>query len=481
MMARMELGQRLFTSQQMQQKMKITPQQIMSANLLQLQQMDLEVRILQELEENPVLELVPKQEEPELPDEESADDLTDEPEVDYYETYTERTFSRKSDDDTLDKHHLLEMTEDREQTLYDYLTEQLEELHLPREMNEIAEMILINLSDEGFLEVDENGQPLIYMDDRFNREQIDEILEIIRSFDPAGIAVLNHQESLLLQLRRLDGEYPVVQRILRDHYEDLLSNRIPKIARALGIAVDDVTQAVEIIRNNLRPNPAGDFAPDEPMYIAPDVIVRKVEGEYEISLNNDFSEGIRVGSDFAKKLNDSVGDAKGFLKDKIVSANMLIRAIEQRRETLIRITESLVRHQIDWFDGNRSEPIGITRFDIAQEINVHHSTVSRGVMNKYMQTPRGIYPFSYFFGGSLDVTNSAPAYADDDSDDEKSVREIKRILRQIVDNEDKHKPLSDTKIQKEIEKRTGVEIARRTVAKYRTALGILSSSKRKEY
>ena len=478
-MAKMEMGHILRTSQEMQ--MQITPQQIMAANLLQLQQATLESKLKQEIEDNPALEMKQKKEDDiELEAQEEDSRISEETEEDYYSDYaSDYVRSYPGRDSDQDKQHIIESTKEPRRSLHEYLAEQLWELDLDSDERTIAEMILINLSPRGFLKCDKEGKPLIFRESRYPPEQIEHVLEKVQSLDPPGIAAVNHQESFLIQLRRMDGDFPVVEKILTCHYEDLLRNRIPKIARGLGMDVEGVKQAIEIIRKTLTPHPASEYEDDELQYVSADVIVRSVDGRFEIELADNFSEGISVSPDFKRKLRGSIGKAHEFYQEKLTGANMIIRAIEQRRETLLRITEAVLKRQIDWFEGRKEVPRGITRFDISEDIGMHHSTVSRGVMNKYIDTPRGIFPFSYFFGGSLQVGDDHASAAE--ADEEKSVKEIKRIIRNIVDSEDEKKPLSDKKIRDMIEQRTGVSIARRTVAKYRESIGILSSSKRKKY
>ncbi|MFC1581901.1 RNA polymerase factor sigma-54 [Planctomycetota bacterium] len=479
-MARMELGQHLRASQEMQ--MQITPQQIMAANLLQLQQMSLEAQLNQEIETNPALELVEEKKEPEDLEEPEAEAEEETSEVDYYRDFNDDLDRRYvANDAQNDKQHIIEMTHHRQETLKEYLQSQLWELNLAGTDAEIAELILINLAPDGFLMLAEDGEPLIFKHDRYDLEEVELVLNRIRQLDPPGIAARNHQESLLLQLSRLAGRFPVAERILTDHYDDLLSNRIPRIASELGISIEGVKQAIDVIRRNLTPNPAGDFAAEESRYVAPDVIIEKTDAGFEIRLNNYFGNSVQISPEFKKKLKDSLGQQREYMRGKIADATMIIRAIEQRQETLLRIASALVERQRDWFEGRREVPQGMTRYDIAEDIDMHHSTVSRGVMNKYVQTARGIFPLKYFFGGSLDIKRQSYDPSGADSDSEKSVKEVKRLLRKIVDEENGKKPLSDSKIRQLITERMGVRIARRTVAKYRESLGILSSSKRKEY
>jgi len=476
-MGKMDMGH--YLHQEMQMQMQITPQQIMAVNLLQLQQATLEARLKQEIEDNPALELVEKTGDDleEMETEEESTGGEEEFDEDYYAEYF-RYGERRFDDEKPDKQALLEEMKEPPKTLHEHLFEQLWELDLRGEERAVAEMIIINLTPDGFLKLDEDGEPFIFKDPRYPRERIEEVLEKIHRLDPPGIAARNHQESLLLQLDRLEGEFPIVREILAEHYEDLLRNRIPKIAREMGISVEDVKQAIEIIRKNLTPRPAGEFSGEELRYISPDVIVRKTEDGFDVELAGDFCDGIRISPEFKRKLQESVGKAREFYRAKLADANMIIRAIEQRRETLLRISRAIVDRQREWFEGVVDVPRGITRYDIARDIGVHHSTVSRGVMNKYMDTPRGIYPFSYFFGGKLHV-DTREAWKT--GEEEKSVKEVKRLIREIIDSEDKRKPLSDNKIREIIRERLGVSIARRTVAKYRESMGILGSSKRKEY
>lgn len=475
-MGKMEMQQNLRLSQEMQ--MLITPQQIMSATILQLQQMNLNMKIRQEVDNNEALELVTSKKENDILVEEKdeAEDL-DKDESDIFREYGfDRRYS--PDDGVADKRHLIEMTPQRDKTLRQHLLEQLNEIGLSSSEFEIAEIILINLTSDGFLKLDEDGTPLIFKDSIHDEEKIMSVLKIIQQLDPPGIGAASHQESLLLQITRFEGDFPVAEKILTYYYDDLLKNRIPKIASGLGIGIEGVKQAVEIIRNNLTPNPAGEFETEELQYVTPDVIVRDVEGEFEIELNNSNSYNARVSPEFKRRLKESIGEQKEFMRGKLTDASLILRAIEQRRETMLRITKALVQHQREWFEGKRETPVGITRFDIAGDIHMHHSTVSRGVMHKYIQTPRGIFAFSYFFGGSLDVKNYR---IDESGEEEKSVKEIKQLMREIIDSEDKKKPLSDSRIRELIVQETGVRVARRTIAKYRESLGILSSSKRKQY
>jgi len=303
------------------------------------------------------------------------------------------------------------------------------------------------------------------------REEILKALDLVQSLDPPGVGGRNLRECLLLQLKSDGQSYPVEIRIIDQHLEDLGNNRLPKIAKALGIPVDEVKAAAETIAS-LNPIPGKLFGGEPARFIKPDVVVDEVDGRYEVRVDAEHLPRLQVSSYYRDLYRKAYHDPelKKFVKKKLESAEWLISAIRQRQSTLLRIAQEIVEIQKGFLDHGISHLKPLKMVEVAERVGVHVSTISRALSGKYMQTPRGIFDMKFFFtGGAVKSDGTVEARG--------SV--IQRI-KDLIDNEDKRNPLSDIDIVKKLEE-FDIRISRRTVTKYREAENIPSSRQRRAY
>jgi RNA polymerase sigma-54 factor len=296
------------------------------------------------------------------------------------------------------------------------------------------------------------------------------VLTKVQSLDPPGVAARDLRECLLLQAKHLNADLPEVVAILEHHLKHLESKNYAAISRDLKIPVEQVIKAVKVI-SAFEPKPGRAYTSEEAQYITPDVTVQKVGDRYVTMLNDDGLSKLRISGMYRQALkNGSAGAAKEYIQDKLRSAVWLIRSIHQRQRTIFKVTESIVKFQKDFFDKGIAYLKPLILRDVAEDIGMHESTVSRVTTNKYVHTPQGIYELKFFFNSAIARTGG----------DEIASEAVKNHIRQIVAAEDPKRPHSDQKIV-ELLKGQNIEIARRTVAKYREVLGILPSSKRKKF
>jgi RNA polymerase sigma-54 factor len=300
---------------------------------------------------------------------------------------------------------------------------------------------------------------------------LERALWVIQSLDPPGVGGHDLQECLLLQLRRDKQQYPLEERIIASHLKDLSHNRLPKIAKLLGVSLDEVNTAGENIAS-LNPIPGALYGGEAPPFIRPDVVVEEVEDAYEVRVENSYVPRLRVSPHYRDLYRQSKGnpDVKKYLKKKMDSAEWLLAAVRQRQSTLQRIADETVQVQSAFFDHGISHLKPLKMVDIAERVGVHVSTISRAISGKYMQTPCGIFPLKFFFTGG--ATKS-------DGTTESRGSVIQRI-KNLVDAEDKSNPYSDIDIVKKLAE-SDIKISRRTVTKYREAEAIASSRERREY
>jgi RNA polymerase sigma-54 factor len=302
-------------------------------------------------------------------------------------------------------------------------------------------------------------------------EEIERVLKIVHTFSPTGIGARNLRECLLIQI---DATYPdnlLLRKIVEDHLEQLAKKQYPKIAQALKVSVQEVQDTAALIAS-LEPLPGRFFGDRGVIYIVADVIVKKVDNDYVVYINDDGMPKLRI-SPFYRKLLKGYNDSqqtKEYVRDKLRAAQWLVKNIQQRKETIQKVAENIVHVQRDFFDRGIAHLKPLTLKEIAERIGMHESTVSRVTTNKYMETPRGIFELKYFFSSGIESSDGEAT----------SSTSVKDMIRTLIENENKRKPLSDQKIT-ELLNRRGLNIARRTAAKYREELGILSSKYRREY
>jgi RNA polymerase sigma-54 factor len=369
----------------------------------------------------------------------------------------------------------------REPDLYDHLLWQLHMADVAPRQREIAELIIGNLDPDGFLvaspeEIRAMGEQSdqVGEDRAYTLEEVLAALALIRALDPPGIACANLQESLLLQMDILEvPQDSLARRMIFEAWDLFLRRQFPAVAKKLGVELAELEAEVELVRT-LETHPGRRFSTDRPHYIEPDVFVRRVGEEYIIQLNDDGLPRLRVSRAYRRMLQTmrSEGrqnEAQQFIKDKIRSAVWLIKSLDQRQRTIYKVAASIVRQQREFLDKGIENLRPMVLRDVAEDIGMHESTVSRVVSNKYIHTHRGLFPMKFFFHSGIDRE-----YGDNISS-----LTVKRKIEQLIQAEDPKRPLSDSELMR-ILNREGIQIARRTVAKYRDELSIPSSTDRKQ-
>ncbi len=351
------------------------------------------------------------------------------------------------------------------------------------ELRELAELIIGNLDPDGFLvaTVDEICQ-MLHREDTggeapLNPElcrKVEDALAFVQSLDPPGVARRNLRECLIAQLEsRGYGPESLAWRMLQGYWDSFLKRHFPQIARSLEIELRELEPAVELVKS-LETRPGRKFTSERPQYIEPDVVVKKISDEYIIQLNDDGLPRLRISRSYRRMLQEmrsrgGEADAQQFIKDKMRSAVWLIKSLDQRQRTIYKVANSIIRQQRDFLDHGIEHLRPLVLRDVAEDIGMHESTVSRVVSNKYIDTPNGTFPMKFFFHSGIDRE-----YGENISS-----LTVKRKLEQIVQKEDQRQPLSDNELMR-ILKREGIQIARRTVAKYREELHIPSSTDRRK-
>jgi RNA polymerase sigma-54 factor len=482
----MALEQKL--SLKLSQKLVMTPSLQQAIKLLQMTRMELDTLLTQELVENPVLEESAEAEnaEEEAPREEPVPEPPTNGDLDhaqsmenidldaYFGDYWEGSGTSSMMEERDEPP--IENSLSREPDLYDHLLWQLHMAEIAPRQREIAELIIGNLDPDGFLVA--TPEEIVAMGDQtggdYTLAEVEEALAIVRSLDPPGIACANLQESLLLQMD-LKGvaSDALARRMIYEAWDLFLRRQFPAVAKKLGVELAELEEEVELVRT-LETHPGRQFSTDRPHYIEPDVFVRRVGDEYVIQLNDDGLPRLRVSRAYRRMLQTMRGEgrhneAQQFIKDKIRSAVWLIKSLDQRQRTIYKVAASIVRQQNEFLDKGIEHLRPMVLRDVAEDIGMHESTVSRVVSNKYIHTHRGLFPMKFFFHSGIDRE-----YGDNISS-----LTVKRKIEQLIQAEDPKRPLSDSELMR-ILNREGIQIARRTVAKYRDELSIPSSTDRKQ-
>ncbi len=476
----LEIRQQLKLSQQL----VMTPQLQQAIKLLQLSRMELMDVVREELEENPILE--EGQDSPEekaANEEELAAEATDEQaqenikeddrngmeDIDwktYLESYSlggTTADSYEDDDDRPSYENLLT----RKPSLSDHLLWQLNLSRLESQERAIAREIIGNVDDDGYLHVSVEE---LAAQAGCDCEYVERILTAVQNFDPSGVASRNLQECLLKQLEQLEMSEDITAVILRDHLDELENRRYQVIARSLQVPLDEIFSAAKFI-SGLDPRPGSQYGQEDVHYIIPDIFVHKVSDEYIVVLNDEGLPNLRINSFYRNALSGSAQvDKKAgeYIQEKLRGALWLIKSIHQRQRTIYRVTKSIVKFQRDFFDRGVAHLKPLVLRDVAEDIEMHESTVSRVTTNKYVQTPQGLFELKYFFNSGISTTDG----------DSIASESVKSKIKEIVSAENSRKPYSDQKIV-EILHNQGIDIARRTVTKYREMLGLGSSTQRK--
>ncbi|HPO08120.1 MAG TPA: RNA polymerase factor sigma-54 [bacterium] len=495
------MEQRLQLHQKMQQRLIMTPQMQQSIQLLQLSSLELTDLVQQEMVENPLLEEHTPGESMDSNIEEpvQAEQEGDDPVASLAENGTIELDSDWEDyfSDSSDMGYLPSQTEyisedtqpqiARPQTLKDHLIWQLGVSTDTPEQYRIGEYLIDQLDENGFLpetitrtlggnngDTVEEEVPIVdYVAEMLDvpPQQVREVLVILQGFDPAGIAARNVIECLKIQCRYHGIDQPEVIAIIEHHLPDLERRRLKEIGSALNLTEEEVQEIADLIAT-LDPWPGRQFAPQDNEYISPDVFVELVDGEYQVRVNDDGSPPLRISRRYRQMLEnreDITAEEYEFIRKKFQSAVWLIRNIEQRKRTLYRVTKAIVERQHDFFEEGITALKPLKLRDIADELGIHEATVCRVVNKKYVQTPRGLFELKFFFSTGLQS----------DGMDDMSAKAVMEILQELIEKEDPKRPFSDQKLTDILHKEHKLNIARRTVAKYREKLGILSTSKRR--
>jgi RNA polymerase sigma-54 factor len=438
-------------------KLIMTPQLQHAIKLLQLSRAELAETIRQELAENPALE-----EAAETKAEDGIDDLSGLQE--YLNPYYRS--GAISQTEAREFSGFETYTAGRE-TLTDHLLQQLLLTSPTAEEERIGSLIAGSLSPDGYLGV--TVQEIVEMSNCLP-DKVAAVLALMQTFDPPGVCARDLRECLLLQINRLNPVDSVAEQIIAGHLEDLAKRDYRSISKALKVDLEDVAAAEKVIAS-LEPRPGRQFNDEPHQYIEPDIFVFKIKGEFVISLNNSGLPLLRISSFFKEALKNGkkiTSEANDYLIDKLRSAQWLIRSIQERQRTIYRVMESIVKSQRGFFEKGISHLKPMVLRDVAEDIDMAESTVSRVTANKYAHTPQGIFELKYFFTSGVGSRHGGPV----------SATVVQEKIKGIIAAEDRRKPLSDDRIAKALQAE-GIDIARRTVAKYREKMGIQASSRRK--
>jgi RNA polymerase sigma-54 factor len=461
------------------QELRINPRLYQAMDLLYMPLLDLQQHLKQELVQNPFLEMVEPTEES-LTDSDEREEKEDENEIDWEDILLDG-FDSGGRREEYEQKEYWEPTAVQGRDLYDHLHDQTALLRLEPRQIVITEEIIGNIDDDGFLscsleqiqeslrlfqESGEAARAGFEEEEPFTLEEIERTLKIVQGLDPAGIAARDLRECLLLQLDALEMKETLVYRIVDRFFVQLVNHRWAEISKELGVSPREVQEAADEIAK-LDPKPGLQYSAGEGNYL----VVEKVDSEYIVFHNDTALPRLRLSRSYREIAQDKSkfkGENKEFISNKLNNANWMLQAIEQRRQTMLKVMNFIVDRQRDFFEDGIEHLKPLTLREVAEVINMHESTVSRVTNQKYAQTPRGVLPLKFFFSSGLST----------DSGEDVSARGIKARIEKLVADEDPKKPLTDQAIV-DILKREGINIARRTVAKYRDQLGILSARMRK--
>lgn len=476
------------------QQLVITPQLQQAIKLLQLSRLELATLIQNELLENPVLEdqeAEPQEQEQEKQStaekheaakvEDRGHDHTNEEIVapdgtlkepsnfdweNYVDTFNSSEYSIGRDSSS-EEMPTYENVVSQTESLYDHLMWQLSLSTLCEEEKKIAALIIGNINDDGYLQAtsQEIAEKL-----SIHASEVDPLIKCVQGFDPLGVAAKDLKECLIMQTRPLGEDGKLAAQVISDCLEDLERHDYPYIAKKLSLPVHKVKELVHLI-SNLDPKPGRAFSQELPQYITPDVYVQKAGDDYVVTLNEDGLPKLKISDFYRRSLmrgSNVGGQTKEYIQDRLRSAMWLIKSIHQRQRTLFRVSTSIVKFQKAFFDNGITHLKPLVLKTVAEDIEMHESTISRVTANKFMHTPRGIYELKFFFNSGVHQLEGGGVASE----------VVKMMVSKLIKSEDPHEPLSDQEIAEKL-KEKNIDIARRTVAKYRETMGILPSSKRR--
>ena len=466
----------------------MTPQLQQAIKLLQMSRMELVEMVQQEMLENPVLEdgqdgrdsVLPQAPDAQTSGEEQrAESPVEEhkkEDIDWERYLENHSMQGQAPQNRLttkyDDLPTVDQTLSRPDDLIDHLSWQLTMGDFQEDEVRFGALVLGNLGDDGFLRMDgvapEDIVPRLAKEADLNAEDAEEVLIVMQHFDPLATCARTLSECLMIQAEQV-GADELLLRVIRDHIPNLQKRAYPVIAKDLDVPVTEIYDIAQAIAQ-LEPRPARHFVTEEPRYITPDVHVHKVGDDYFVVSNDDGMPKLKISGFYRGAMADNP-KAKEYIEDKLKSAQWLIRSIDQRRQTIIKVAECILDKQRDFFEKGIEHLKPMILKDVADAIEMHESTVSRVTSNKYIATPRGVFELKYFFNSAIKR----------DSEDDIASESVKQAIKKIVSAENTAKPYSDQKLVTLLKDEHGIRIARRTVAKYREMLGILSSTQRKKY
>lgn len=454
------------TDLRLTQKLALTPQLQLQLKLLQLPQLELSQYIQLELMENPILEL-DEEDEKVQESEVTSEDYEEPVAVDKLEKIMiDEYFAERADDGRdlgyfnpgVEEKPSFELFYSTTTDLWEHLLWQLRLSKAPDKIRAVAEVVIGNIDEDGYLKATE--EEIAKMSDTDN-ETVRRAIALVQGFDPAGVAARDIKECLILQIKAIGLENTLIQSFIEEHLEDIKKKKYENIAKKFGVSIDEVINSIKIIEK-LEPRPGRNFSKTQVSIPVPDVYVNKVEGEYQIVLNDEGIPKLRLSKIYKELFTEKnlPIQEKRYLKEKFKNAVELLRGIEQRNKTIYRVTESLIKFQREFFDKgiNYLKPLNLR--DIAEDLGLHESTISRVTSNKYLACEHGLFNFRFFFSNALSSNHGGI-----------STTLVKDLIQKIINEEDHTNPLSDQEIS-DILKKQGIDIARRTVAKYREELKI---------
>jgi RNA polymerase sigma-54 factor len=453
----------------------MTPRLQQALKLLQVPTLELQQILKQEIMQNPLLEEVDevtdsedlaKEDSPDEAANQESEDPAEEDPIDWSDYLQDGAFDRAYIPQGEQAAEFLEKVQVTRTSLAESLLEQLHFLDLSLEHLQLAEFLIGSLDDRGYL-----ATPLdeCALATGRSAEECEKVLMVIQALEPAGIGARNLRECLLIQLAARHEQDTLAWKIIHDHFDHLVNRRFPEIARQLKVTPEEVQAAADVVAT-LNPKPGFQVSDEDPKYVVPDLLVERVDEEYLVLLNDRHLPRLRISSAYEGVLKDkkksecNAGEVKTreYIQGKLNSARWLIQTIEQRRRTMIKVMNCIIREQRDFFDKGIGFLRPLTLQQVARQIDMHESTVSRVCSGKYVQTPRGVFELKFFFSSGLETEDG----------EDVSARTAKDIIKTLIDEEDKKNPYSDDAIAKILHER-GLKIARRTVAKYREQLNIL--------
>lgn len=472
-------AQTLSLSQTQRMQMVMAPQLRQSLEMLQVPILELRAMIQKEMEINPTLEeLAP--EGPQIEVETSPGEADDNSEMhfekefevlaklddEWRDYFFQDIDNRPGSPEANEKHQFLIDSLAQQESLQEHLMQQLNLSDLSTEDQRIAELIIGSINDDGYLSstMEELAQTSPY-----DVDHLQHVLLTIQDFHPVGVGAANLRDCLLLQLERIGKADTLAGDIVRNHLDELARHKLEKMAKTCKAPLEMVKQAAAFIAT-LDPAPGRAFSTSVATYISPEIVVRKMDGVYNVILNDDRLPHLRISKHYRNLMEnpDTPRDVKTYIRDKLRSSAFMLRSIDQRQRTIFKIATAVVQRQTAFLDHGVSQLRPMTMAEIAAEVGVHETTVSRAVNQKYMRTPQGTFELKYFFTTGLQT----------DTGTNISNESVKRIIKDLVDKEPPQKPLSDLALMKELQKQ-GIKVARRTIAKYRDLLRIPPSHLRK--